>query len=143
METSEQGTSSPELQQIKEFIEAFVEYLKGMGAFAIKIGETEQKYPQAFKMMAEMGSPENIANFISKAPPEIVAKMFEFMFRASSLTAKMQKKLNELSAGEKIQLGNEMIELAENVSELMRKAEGTSAEQTEPKEEKVEKVEEA
>lgn len=138
METSEQNTDSTEQQQIKEFIEAFVEYLKGMGAFAIKIGETEQKYPQAFKMMAEMASPENIAKFISKAPPEIVVKMLEFMLRASSLTAKMQRKLNELSADEKIQLGKEMIELAESVSELMRKAEEASVEQAKVKEEEVE-----
>jgi hypothetical protein len=138
METSVQGTSSPEQRQITEFIEAFVEYLKGMGAFAIKIGETEQKYPQAFKMMAEMASPENIANFISKAPPEIVAKMFEFMLRASSLTAKMQRKLNELSADEKVQLGKEMVELAESVSELMRKAEEASVEQAKVKEEEIE-----
>lgn len=138
METSEQNTDSTEQQQIKEFIEAFVEYLKGMGAFAIKIGETEQKYPQAFKMMAEMASPENIAKFISKVPPEIVVKMLEFMLRASSLTAKMQRKLNELSADEKIQLGKEMIELAESVSELMRKAEEASVEQAKVKEEEVE-----
>ena len=137
METSEQGILAPEQQQIKEFIEAFVEYMKGMGTFAIKIGETEQKYPHAFKMMAEMASPENIANFISKAPPEIVAKMFEFMFRASSLAAKMQKSLNEMSADEKIHLGNELMALAENVSELMRKAE-----ETRMKPAKVQKVEE-
>jgi hypothetical protein len=138
METSVKVASSPEERQIKEFIEAFVEYLKGMGAFAITIGETEQKYPQAFEMMAEMASPENIANFISKAPPEIVVKMFEFMLRASSLTAKMQRKLNELSADEKIQLGKEMVELAESVSELMRKAEEASIEQAKVKEEEVE-----
>jgi len=138
METSGQGTSSLGEQQIKEFIEAFVEYLKGMGVFAIKIGETEQKYPQAFKMMAQMASPENIAYFISKAPPEIVVKMFEFMLRASSLTAKMQRKLNELNSDEKIQLGKEMVELAESVSELMRKAEEASIEQAKAKEEEVE-----
>jgi len=123
MKTSEQGTISPEQLQIKEFIEAFVEYLKGMGAFAIKIGETEQKYPHAFQMMTEMASPENIANLISKAPPEIVVKMLEFMLRATSLTAKMQRNLRELSADEKIQLGNEMIKLAKTVSDLMKKAE--------------------
>ena len=140
METSEQNTDSTEQRQIKEFIEAFIEYLKSMGTFAIKIGETEQKYPHALQMMAEMASPENIANFISKAPPEIVVKMFEFMLRASSLTAKMQRKLNELSADEKIQLGKEMVELAENVSELMRKAEEASIEQAKVKEEEVEGV---
>jgi hypothetical protein len=140
METSNEGTFSPEQRQIKEFIEAFVEYLKGMGTFAIKIGETEKKYPGAFQMMAEMASPESIADFISKAPPKIVAKMFEFMLRASSLSTRMQKKLNELSADEKMQLGKEMIELAENVSELMRKAEETSIEQSKVKEEKVEEA---
>ena len=114
METSEKGTLSPEQRQIKEFIEAFAEYLKGMGTFAIKIGETEQRYPDAFQMMAKMSSPDAIANFISKAPPEIVVKMFEFMLRASSLTARMQKDLNELNADEKIQLGKDMIELAKN-----------------------------
>jgi len=137
MGTSEQDIVLPEQQQIKEFIEAFIEYLKSMGAFAKKIGETEQKYPNAFQMMAQMASPENMANFISKAPAEIVVKMLEFILRASSLTARMQKNLNDLSADEKIQLGNELIKLAENVSELMRKAEEASAEQ---KEEKVEKA---
>lgn len=118
METSEE-------QQIKEFIEAFIEYLKSMGTFAIKIGETEQKYPHALRMMAEMASPENVANFISKAPQEIIVKLLELILRASSLSAKMQTNLNELSAEEKIRLGNEMIKLAETINDLMEKAEGT------------------
>lgn len=125
MATSEQNTVSPEQQQIKEFIEAFIEFLKSLGTFAIKIGETEQKYPHALQMMTEMASPENIANFISRAPPEIVVKMLEFLLRASSLTARMQRNLNELGADEKIQLGNEMIKLAGNISDLMKKAEET------------------
>lgn len=123
MATSEQNTVSPEQQQIKEFIEAFIEFLRSLGTFAIKIGETEQKYPHALQMMTEVTSPENIANFISKAPPEIVVKMLEFLLRASSLTARMQRNLNELRADEKIQLGNEMIALAKNIFDLMRKAE--------------------
>lgn len=125
METYKQRDNSAEEQQIKEFIEAFIEYLKGMGAFAIKIGETEKRYPNAFKMMAEMASPEKIADFISKAPPEIVVKMLEFIIRASSLSIKMQKGLNQLTADEKIALGKEMIDLAKSVSGLMKKAEET------------------
>jgi len=123
METSEQNTDSIEQQQIKEFVEAFIEYLKSMGAFAIKIGETEQKYPHALRMMAEMASPENIADFISKAPQEIIVKLLGLILRASSLGSKMQRSLNELSAEEKIQLGNEMIELAIDISDLMKTAE--------------------
>lgn len=42
METSDQQINSAEQQQIKEFIEAFIEYLAGMGTFALKIGETEK-----------------------------------------------------------------------------------------------------
>jgi hypothetical protein len=139
METSkEQQNSKEEMQQITEFIEAFVEYLKSMGTFAIRIGETEQKYPSAFQMMTEMSSPENIAKFVSKAPPEIVVKMLEFMLRASSLTTKMQRNLNELSADEKVQLGKELIELGGTVSELMKKAEEASKERAKAEEEKVE-----
>jgi len=125
METSDQQINSAEQQQIKEFIEAFIEYLAGMGTFALKIGETEKKYPQAIKMMAEMASPENVANFISKAPPEIVAKMFEMMLRASSLSAKMQTGFNDLTADEKIEIGNELLKLAENIATFMKKAEET------------------
>jgi len=124
METSEQNTDSIEQQQIKEFVEAFIEYLKSMGAFAIKIGETEQKYPHALRMMAEMASPENIADFISKAPQEIIVKLLGLILRASSLGSKMQRSLNELSAEEKIQLGNEMIKLATDISDLMKTTEG-------------------
>lgn len=76
-------------------------------------------------MMAEMASPENVANFISKAPPEIVAKMFEMMLRASSLSAKMQKGFNDLTADEKIEIGNELLKLAENIATFMKKAEET------------------
>jgi hypothetical protein len=123
METSEQNTDDSEQQQIKEFVEAFIEYLKSMGTFAIKIGETEQKYPHALQMMAEMASPENVANFISKAPKEIIVKLLELILRASSLSAQMQRNLNELSAEEKMQLGNEMIKLATNISDLMKTTE--------------------
>lgn len=125
METSNQHTNSAEERQIKEFIEAFIEYLKGMGTFALKIGETEKQYPHAIKMMTEMASPENLANFISKAPPKIVVKIFEFMLRASSLSVKMQKNFNELTADEKIEIGNEMLQLAENVAALMKETEET------------------
>jgi len=123
METSEKNADSAEQQQIKEFVEAFIEYLKSMGTFAVKIGETERKYPHALQMMAEMSSPENVANFISKAPQEIIVKLLGLILRASSLSAKMQRSLNELSAEEKIQLGNEMIELAIDISDLMKTAE--------------------
>jgi hypothetical protein len=124
METSkEQQDSKEDQQQIKEFIEAFIEYLRSMGTFAKKIGEIETKYPNAFKMMAKMVSPETLSEFITKAPPEIVVKMFEFLLRASSLSAKMQKGMPELTADEKIELGNELIKLAEDVSALMKKAE--------------------
>jgi hypothetical protein len=123
METSKENASSAEQQQIKEFIEAFIEYLKSMGTFAIKIGETEQKYPHALQMMAEMASPENVVNFISKAPQEIVVKLLELILRASSLSAKMQRNLNELSADEKIRVGNEMMKLAENISDLIKTVE--------------------
>lgn len=125
MEPSSQETDSEEQQQIKEFVEAFIEYLKGMGTFALKIGETEKKYPHAIKMMTEMATPESVANFISKAPPEIVAKMFEMMLRASSLSAKMQKSFNDLTATEKIEIGNELLKLAENVATFMKKVEET------------------
>jgi hypothetical protein len=123
METSEQHTNLQEAQQIKEFIEAFVEYLRSMGTFAIKIGETEQKYPHALQMMTEMASPENIANFISKAPKEIVVKLLELILRASGLSARMQTNLNQLSPKEKIQLGNDMIKVAGMMTDLMRKGE--------------------
>lgn len=125
METSDQEINSAEQQRIKEFIEAFIEYLKGLGAFALKIGEIEKQYPHAIKMMTEMASPENLANFISKAPPKIIVKMFEFMLKASSLSVRMQKNFNELTADEKIEVGNEMLQLAKNAAALMREAEET------------------
>jgi len=125
MGTSDQQTNSAEEQQIEEYIKASIEYLKSMGTFAIKIGETEKKYPHAIKMMTEMASPENLANFISKAPPRIVAKMLECMLRASSLSAKMQKNFNALTADEKIEIGNEILQLAENFIALIREAEKT------------------
>lgn len=131
MEPSKIKIASDEGQQIKEFIEVSIEYLKSLGQFALKIGETEKKFPNAFKLMQIMSTPENMATLVSKAPPKLVAKMVEFMLRASSLTVKMNKNINDLTADEKIALGNELIKLANDAATLME----AKLEDFQPKEE--------
>src|SRR3989304_175203 len=119
MEPSNLKLASDEGQQIKEFIEVSIEYLKSLGQFALKIGETEKKFPNAFKIMQAISTPENMAILVSKAPPKMVAKMVEFLLRASSLTLKMNRNINDLTPDEKIALGNELIKLATDVATLM------------------------
>lgn len=110
-------------KEFEEFIEAFFLYFKNMGKFAKKIGEIEKKYPEAFKTMGELASPETLSELIKRAKPENVVKMFEFFLRASALSAKMRKGMGELTADEKIELGNEMIKLADDLSNIMKKLE--------------------
>jgi len=110
-------------KEIATFAEAFILYLKNMGKFAKKIGEIEKEYPEAFKIMEELSSPQTLAEFVKKAPPEIVVKIFGFFLRASALSAKMKKGMLELTADEKIELGNEMIKLANDLSKSMKESE--------------------
>ena len=109
--------------EMAEFVEVFILYLKNMGKFAKKIGEIEKKFPEAFKVMGDLASPEVLAEFVKKARPELVVKLFEFFLRASALSAKMRKGMSELTADEKIELGNEMIRLANSLSDLSKESE--------------------
>lgn len=121
---SKKADSDEEVQQqFKIFGEAIILYFKSMGTFTKKIGEIEKNYPEAFKTITELASPEILVDFAKKAPPEIVAKMFEIILTASSLSARMKKGMMELTSDEKIEIGNQMIKLANDLSELMKKAE--------------------
>lgn len=105
------------------FAEALILYLRSMGKFSKKVGEIEKKYPEAFKIMGDLTSPEKLGEFVKNARPEVVVKMFEFILRASVLSAKMRKGMGELTTDEKIELGNGMIKLADDLSELLKERE--------------------
>lgn len=109
--------------EIAGFIEAFILYLRNMGKFTKKIGEIEKKFPEAFKIMGDLASPETLSEFVKKARPELVVKIFEFFLRASALSSKMREGMSELTADEKIQIGNEMTKLANSLSDLMKESE--------------------
>jgi len=104
-------------------VEVFVLYLKNMGKFAKKMGEIEKKFPEAFKIMGDLASPETLGEFVKRAKPEVVVKLFGFFLRASALSAKMKKGMSELTADEKIEFGSEMIKLANSLSDLMKESE--------------------
>lgn len=110
-------------QEIDEFINVSIVYLKSLGTFAKKIGEVEKKHPEALKIMEKISSPEILTEFVSKAPPEIVVGMLKILIRASSLSTKMGKDLSALTADEKISVGKELIALANEMSELMKMVE--------------------
>lgn len=122
---SEQKTISKEEMpvEMKEFAMAFILFLKSMGTFAKKIGQAEKKYPEAFKMMEKISSPEVLTEFVSKAPPQVVVTTLKIFIRAGSLSSKMKKEMSELTPDEKIELGKELIALADDLSDLLKKAE--------------------
>jgi len=123
-DSKEKTNSKGEMaQEIKEFIDVSIVYLKSLGTFAKKIGEVEKRYPEALKMMQHISSPETLTGFVSKAPPEIVVSLLKIFIRASSLSTKMGKDISELTADEKIELGKELIALANEMSGLMKRAE--------------------
>lgn len=109
--------------ELAGFAEALILYLRSMGEFSKKVGGIEKKYPEAFKIMGDLTSPERLGEFVKNAPPELVVKMFEFILRASALSAKMRKGMGELTADEKIELGNGMIKLADDLSEILKERE--------------------
>ena len=121
--TSEQenNTKKKMTSEIEEFIEASILYLKSMGAFAKKVGEVEKKYPEAFEMMEKMSSPEALTEFVEKLPPDILVTMLKLLIRAGGVSSKMRKEMSELTPDEKIEIGKELIAMANDISKLMKK----------------------
>lgn len=108
-------------EEMKEFVKASILYLKSMGTFAKKVGEIEKRYPEAFKIMEKLSSPDTLTEFVTKAPPEIVVSMLKIFIRAGSLSSKMGKRMDTLTPDEKIDLGKELVALANDLSDLMEK----------------------
>lgn len=117
------GSAREMKKEFAGFAEALILYFKSMGKFAKKVGEIEKKYPEAFKIMGDLASPETLGEFVKNAPPKVVVKMFEFILRASALSVKMRKGMGELTADEKIELGKGMIKLADDLSEILKERE--------------------
>jgi len=111
-------------EEMTEFIEVFISLLRGIGAYVETMGKIEKKHPDVFKTMAEMtSSPEVLESFVSSAPPEVVGSLLKIMLRTSSLGSKMGKAMTDLSAEEKIELGKEFKQLADDLHDLLKKVE--------------------
>lgn len=122
--SKEKTRSTKEMdKEMKEFIETSIVYLKSMGTFAQKVGKVEKKYPEALEIMEKISSPEVLTEFVSKAPPEVVVTILKIFIKAGGLSSKLDKGMGKLTADEKIEVGKELIALANDLSDLMKKVE--------------------
>ncbi|HEX9863242.1 MAG TPA: hypothetical protein VGB11_08200 [Candidatus Bathyarchaeia archaeon] len=105
-----------------KFIEDYVFLLGEMGAFVTTMGKTEQKHPDMFEQVKKLASPEVLSEFVDKVPPDILAILFKTMMRFTKIS--QIKDIMTLPPQEKIDVGTEMIQISQDLSELMKKVRG-------------------
>jgi hypothetical protein len=105
-------------------IKIFISMLSENGKLITKMGETEKKFPNEFKMMKEF-SPERLDAFVEKAPPEIAGLFLKIMLRAAAIGPRTNRAM-ELPADEKLELGKQINELVRDLEILLRKVEEDS-----------------
>jgi len=117
-------TKKNELVTMKEFpnfMREFISMVSAMGTFLKTMGNIEKRNPALLENMKNFSSPENLELFVEKAPPEILGLLFKTMIRFTKLS--QIKDVMLLSPDEKIQVGEEMEKVSQDLSDLLKKIE--------------------
>jgi len=118
-----------ELQKVKEILERtdiktismlVVDMMSAIGKFAETLGKVEKNYEEAFLAFKTIGqSPRLLETLIGKAPPETIGVFMKLIIRMTVVQSQLSK-LMELSADEKIKLGKDLIDIAEEFKKLIK-----------------------
>ncbi len=102
--------------------EETIKMLKAFGGFVKTVGKVEKTTGKSIEeLYNEIISPENMTRLAERLPPDIVGKMFTMVFQMYSLLSKT-KDLSRLSSEEKIEIGEKIINTAEQLEQLVKKA---------------------
>jgi len=122
-------TLTEELQKVKEILERtdiktismlVVDMMSAIGKFAETLGKVEKNYEEAFLAFKTIGqSPRLLETLIGKAPPETIGVFMKLIIRMTVVQSQLSK-LMELSADEKIKLGKDLIDIAEEFKKLIK-----------------------
>jgi hypothetical protein len=98
-------------------ITASINAFKNVGEFAEAAGQLEKKNKETYDLISQFGdqTPEALLlSFIDKIPEDKLKSIVEWTLKMSTIQAKM-KNFKNLTADQKIRLGNEIKEIANNL----------------------------
>jgi hypothetical protein len=96
---------------------ASINAFKNVGEFAEASGQLEKKNKETYDLISQFSeqTPEALLlSFINKIPPEKLKSIVEWTLKMSTIQAKM-KNFKNLTADQKIKLGRDIKEIADNL----------------------------
>jgi hypothetical protein len=109
------------LEDVRPIALSLIEFMKNFGEFVIGIGHLQKKSEKASEIIFRIGEePEAfLALLIDKIPEDRLKTLIELSLKLSALQTSLQK-YKSLSAEEKVHLGEEFKETAEEMANMFR-----------------------
>ena len=109
-------------EDIKKLVEMFRYLLDAYGSFANALGKIQKNHEEAYETMFSLEVAEKLPEILSvvseKGPPELSKLLTKIFVRMSMLLPRIGK-LMDLSANDKIKLGENLKDLAKDFDKLL------------------------
>ncbi len=106
---------------ITSLVKVFVSLLRAYGNMAKAVGTIQLEHKDSFEALTYLGvvAPQLMERIVEKAPPEIVGLFMKILMKMTVLGPKMGK-IMELPAKEKVKIGEELNDYAEDFEKLLK-----------------------
>ena len=107
---------------IFSLMKVVVDLLRAYGNFAKSVGEIQQRNADAYELILEFGkaAPQILKSLAEKSPPAVLGTYVQISLRLLELQEKMNK-IMQLSPEEKMELGEELVQIANSYEQVLAK----------------------
>jgi len=119
MPTEKIVVENNETANLSYLMEDITSLYKEMGSLLKRLGEIEKKNPDIMEKMKQFSSPEVLERFVENVPPETLGKFFRIFIRMAKFSE--VKDAMSLPADAKIELGEEMHRVSQDLLDILKK----------------------